>query len=99
MSPRVVWIGLLLEIPATQRYEGSRLHIAKHDVSWQEVEEVCLFGHADVSKWVKDRSTGQRTLHVYGRTVGGRPLFCVLKPNTLEADTFLVITAYEQEAP
>ena len=64
------------------------------------MEQACLYGEADLTQWVDASPPGTRLLHVYGRTLGGRPLFCLLKPAPEVADdAYYVITAYEKEAP
>lgn len=101
MSPRkVTWIAVLFELPASRRYPGSRLHIARHNVTWQEAEEACLYGQPDQTVWIDASPRGTRLLQVYGRTLGGRPLLCSPKPAPeLDEDGYYVITAYTKEAP
>lgn len=100
MSPqRVTWIALLLERPPSGDYEGSRLHIARHDVDWHEVEEACLYGNPDRTVWVPSSPPGTRLLRVYARTLAGRPLLCILKPAPeVDDDAYYVVTAHNKEA-
>lgn len=90
MPPRTVWISFLIERPPSSRYEGSREHIARHGVTWQEVEQACLYGQPDETRWARGR------LLVRGRTLGGRPLFCVLAPVSGDSEAYAVVTAYEE---
>ena len=91
----VVWVGYLLPLPASGAYEGTEAHLAGHQVTLREVEQVCLYNNSDSTEW-NDHPTRGRRLYVRGTTNGGRPLFCVLLPLPYPDDAYAVITAYEE---
>jgi len=68
--------------------EWSEEHIAEHEVSAAEVEEVVY------QKPYLERREGQEVL-VYGQTDSGRYLLVVLAPDTEPQETSFVVTARE----
>lgn len=71
--------------------QQSEDHIAKHEVTPAEVDEV-------VNTRPRYETKGRdETLLVFGQTDAGRPLTIVLAKSTAEPDSWFVVTAREME--
>lgn len=93
--PNRVHISELIALPyLNESQHGSEAHLAEHDVTMKEVHEACFAYNSDSAHWKKTK-TGRRQLVAVGRTLGGRKLQVILRPQPHHPDCFYVYTAWE----
>ena len=92
-------IGVISTNPHAGRESSEEHVLRKHNVTMDEVEQVCRYGAPDYAKWVSDPVRGDR-LRLEGHTEGGRYLRCYLRPIGGSDDgVYMLITAMEVKKP